>query len=288
VALIGSSIGGEVGGWVALGGFVASGALMVWRPVETFLARAVLRLRRPTRGELAALTPAWRSVCRRAGVDPARFTLWVEPTDSVNALAAAGHTVAVTTEAIRVTQPDEDSADQPNVHLAGVLAHELGHHMGSHALIGLLITWYQLPARLLVFALMLITRALLFLTSTISSLFGRLHLAFIALILGWAVPVLGVAFVAMVLYTIHPAALLILLFPLASAWFGRQSEKRADRFAVSLGYGPALIDVLEYLQEQEDDDDQSTLRERLFATHPSLASRLVALEKLEAAQPALR
>ena len=118
--------------------WTALGALTFVAPAERVLGRVVLRLRAPDARQQALLDPAWRAVCRRAGVAPDRYLLRVQRSSAVNASAGGGHLVAVTSGAL----------DGRGVPLEAILAHELGHHLGGHAAMGLLLAWYRGPLRL--------------------------------------------------------------------------------------------------------------------------------------------
>src|SRR6266511_3460933 len=122
---------------LALGALVwtLSGALVLVRPIETFVGRLLFRLRRPAREELNHLTPIWLGVCRRAGADPGRYLLRVEQGETLNAFAIGGHFVAVTRAALRL----------PDDMLEAVIAHELGHHRYLHPVATGLGWWYGLP-----------------------------------------------------------------------------------------------------------------------------------------------
>ena len=142
VAWIGGFFGFTVG-WVAVAVWVLSGALTFLRPVEEMIARYLLRLRLPTSAERQRLGPGWFQVAHRAGVDPDRFTIWVQESDDVNATPTPGHTVAVTRWALYTV---------PAQHLEAVLAHELSHHLGGRAWLSLLSFWYSIPARVTLIA----------------------------------------------------------------------------------------------------------------------------------------
>lgn len=110
------------------------------------------------------IEPLWSDVTRAAGVDGTTFSLWMQDTDEVNAHAAAGRIVAVTRGSLR---------DQPPHHLAAVLAHELGHHLGGHARASLLSAWYAIPGRLVLHVVRVIVRVALA-VAKVFSLFGYL------------------------------------------------------------------------------------------------------------------
>ncbi|BFO14462.1 hypothetical protein SHKM778_08500 [Streptomyces sp. KM77-8] len=210
--------------------WLASGALVFHRPTESALARHLLRLRYPTPQERARIEPVWREVTARAGVEGRNYELWVEDSDSLNAVAAAGHIVGVTRFAMN---------QLPNGELAAVLAHELGHHIGGHAWSGLLGYWYALPGRIAWRVLRAVTE-FLFRVSRVFSCFG-------VLFLGLLVAAVAITTIS----TLYGIPLLILGLPYALAAVGRRSELRADRHAAALGFAPMLAAVLEKLHFQE-------------------------------------
>ncbi|MFI8190820.1 M48 family metalloprotease [Streptomyces sp. NPDC085946] len=210
--------------------WLASGALVFHRPAESALARHLLHLRHPTPQERATLEPVWREVTARAGVEGRTYELWVEDSDSLNAVAAAGHIVGVPRFALR---------ELPNGELAAVMAHELGHHVGGHAWSSLLGYWYALPGRIAWRVLRTVT-AVMFRVSRVFSCFGVLFLG---------VFVIGLALATV--SSLYGLPLLILAMPYALAAVGRRAELRADRHAAALGFAPMLAAVLEKLHHQE-------------------------------------
>ncbi len=258
--------------------WLASGALVFHRPTESALARHLLRLRYPTPQERATLEPVWREVTARAGVEGRAYELWVEDSDSLNAVAAAGHIVGVTSFALNRL---------PNGELAAVMAHELGHHVGGHAWSGLLGHWYALPGRIAWRLLRAVTGFLFH----VSRAFSCLGVAFFGLCVG------GIAFAT--ISTLYGLPLLLLGMPYALAAVGRRSELRADRHAAALGFAPMLAAVLEKLHQQEQEQEQARLAaagqgggeppkekaaSRLLSSHPDYHTRLHHLQ--EYLQPA--
>ena len=79
--------------------------------------------RRPSRDERDLIEPLWRQIAQANHLPADRYILRVLPLDELNAFACGGHLVVVTTFAIDVL---------PERELAGVLAHELSHHLGMH------------------------------------------------------------------------------------------------------------------------------------------------------------
>lgn len=223
--------------------WLASGALLFYKPAEAAIARLFFKVRHATSREGAVLTPAWENVCRQAQIDPASYLLWVEDSDEINAFASAGHIVAITRFA----------ATLPPRQLEGVLAHELGHHLGGHAEVGLLTWWYSLPARLMY------------------GLLARVPLLYFAA---------GVALIVVSFMYFPPLIVVVIGGPL-SAWASRRAEFAADRTAVELSYGQDMVDLFERWQFEGHDDDwaKASWRVRLTSSHPSCAQRILAIEQ---------
>ncbi|MGA5290508.1 M48 family metalloprotease [Streptomyces pseudogriseolus] len=250
--------------------WLASGALVFHRPTESALARHLLRLRYPTPQERAKLEPVWREVTARAGVDGRTYELWVEDSDSLNAVAAAGHIVGVTRFAMN---------NLPNGELAAVMAHELGHHVGGHAWSGLLGYWYALPGRIAWRLLRAVTGFLF----QVSRAFSCIGVAFFGVCVG------GLALATIT--SLYGLPLLVLGMPYALAAVGRRSELRADRHAAALGFAPMLAAVLDKLHQQEQLRTAAltaasqgapvpgTAASRLLSSHPDYHTRLHHLQQ---------
>ncbi|MEV5728172.1 M48 family metalloprotease [Streptomyces pharetrae] len=263
VALL-SLIFGDLGFLFVLA-WLASGALVFHRPAESALARHLLRLRYPTPQERARLEPVWREVTARAGVEGRNYELWVEDSDHLNAVAAAGHIVGVTRFAMN---------ELPNGELAAVMAHELGHHVGGHAWSSLLGYWYALPGRIAWRVLRAVT-GVMFRISRAFSCFG---VVFFGLFVG------GLALAT--ISSLYGLPLLILAVPYALAAVGRRAELRADQHAAALGFAPMLAAVLEKLHQQEQRQVAAVTAahggvpvaespvSRLLASHPDYYTRL--------------
>ncbi|MFF4713722.1 M48 family metalloprotease [Streptomyces eurythermus] len=262
-------------GFLVIPLWLASGALIFHRPTESALARHVLRLRYPTPQERAKLEPVWREVTARAGVDGRTYELWVEDSDHLNAVAAAGHIVGVTRFAMDRL---------PNGELAAVMAHELGHHVGGHAWAGLLGYWYALPGRL-AWRLLRGVTTVMYKVSRAFSCFG---IAF------FGMAVMGLAYVT--ISSLYGLPLLILGVPYALAAVGRRAELRADQHAAALGFAPMLAAVLEKMHREEQQVQAAlTLRNggvpvaqsplaKLLTSHPDHHTRLHHLQPYLAPQ----
>ncbi|MDW4908562.1 M48 family metalloprotease [Streptomyces sp. ADMS] len=245
--------------------WILSGALVFHRPTESALARRLLHLRYPTPQERAKLEPVWREVTARAGVEGRNYELWVEDSDGLNAVAAAGHIVGVTRFAMN---------ELPNGELAAVMAHELGHHVGGHAWSGLLGYWYAQPGRIA----WRVLRALSVIVFKVSRAFSCFGVGFVLLVLGS----IAMATVS----TLYGLPLLILGVPYALAAVGRRAELRADEHAAALGFAPMLAAVLDKLHQEEQrrtatlaalnggvPPEESPLS-KLLSSHPDYHTRL--------------
>ncbi|PSL06732.1 STE24 endopeptidase [Haloactinopolyspora alba] len=261
--------------------WLLSGALIFAQPVEVFLARTVLRARRPTPAERERLEHAWRDVGVAGGTDGAGYRLFVQDSDALNAYAASGHIVTVTRKALDA---------MPHHHLAAVLAHELGHHLGGHAWGNLLAYWYSLPARLLNRLLRFLVRAFVRVFSFVFAVAARAPglVVVVAHVITWTFAAFALFLLVMLMVAaardgqlwVPPVVVVMILSPLLLAWLARRSEFGADRVAAQLGYGPALIEVFEDWLRQGMDDERThaVLRARLFSTHPALAARIKKLD----------
>ncbi|MEU2888416.1 M48 family metalloprotease [Streptomyces albidoflavus] len=261
-------------------GWLLTGLLIFHRPTESTLARRLLGLRHPTREEFDRLAPVWQEVTARAGVDAQNYELWIEENDTgLNAVAAAGHIVGVTTFALNRL---------PNGELAAVLAHELGHHVGGHAWASLLGYWYALPARLAY----RVIRFLAVVTLRVAAVFSALGFLVIALFLG--------IFAFATLTTLYGLPLLILAAPYALAAVGRRAELRADQHAAALGFAPMLASVLHQMHGADQAAEQraalaaraagtrlpkESAIAKLLATHPDHHTRLHHLQPWLQPQP---
>lgn len=237
LALLAAAAASWTAAVVVLGVWTLSAAVAFLRPVELWLARVLFRAREPTAGERARLEPVWQRVCGAAQEDLGDYVLRVEDRDELNATAGGARIVAVTTFALSLSDDE----------LAGILAHELGHHLDEHPIAALIGWWFALPA--VVFDLIL-------------RVFGRIAIGFALVRIVLVVP--------------------LLLARLASAVLNRSAEYAADRHAARLGFGPALLRALERLDRQGHDEKGAADPgpARLWATHPPVPDRIARLRAL--------
>jgi Zn-dependent protease with chaperone function len=243
--------------WLAVGYFAAAVLLFI-RPVQAVVLTPLFGARRPTDDEYDLLNPLWRHVARVNDLPPERYLLRVLPSDELNAFACGGHLVFVTSFAI---------VELPRRELAGVLAHELSHHLGMHT-VGLTIGhWLSLPVVL--FA------RIGFLLQNVATAATR---AFASQSAGWTIVGQLVAGVLNVLSLPFVAALY------AADAFGNvishRSELQADRRVVRMGFGPNLALALRRVISLGGGQRPIGWRARLAASHPPARTRVARIDAM--------
>ncbi len=251
--------------WFAVS-YLFAAVLLFVKPVQLLILARALGARRPSRDERARLETAWRSVMQAARLPIDRYVLAVLPAEELNSFACGGHLVVVTTMAVETLPRDE---------LAGVLAHELSHHLGLHTVALTLAQWLALPV-------MVLARIGFFLKN--------------------------VATAATTSFASHSAALtalgrLIGGVLTGAAWMlwsgliaanavgnvaGRGAEFQADQRAVNLGFGTELSNALRRLIALGGGERPRTFSERLGATHPPARTRVARIDAARRATGTLR
>jgi Zn-dependent protease with chaperone function len=241
--------------WFALC-YLAGAVLLFIKPVQVIILTRAMGTRRPSRDERAVIDTAWRSVLQAARLPSDRYVLSVLPADELNAYACGGHLVVVTTLAIDTLPRDE---------LAGVLAHELSHHLGLHTVALTFTQWIGLPVMVLARVGFYLQNVATAATSSFAS-----HSA--------ALTALGRSAAA-----ILTAISWLFLSGLIAAnaignVSGRAAEFQADQRAVSLGFGAELSSALRRLIALGGGGRPHTWRERLAATHPAALTRVARID----------
>jgi Zn-dependent protease with chaperone function len=243
--------------WVAVG-YLAAAVVMFIRPVQAGVLTPLLGARRPTDDEYDRIYPLWRRIARANDLPPERYILRVLPSDELNAYACGGHLVVVTSFAV---------AELPQRELAGVLAHELGHHLGMHT-VGLTIAhWLSLPVVL--FA------RVGFLLQNVATAATR---AFASQSAGWTM-----------LGQLVAGLLNVLSLPFVAALYaadalgnviGHRSELQADRRVVRMGFGPNLAQALRHVISLGGGRRPIGWRARLAASHPPARTRVARIDAM--------
>lgn len=242
--------------WAFAAGYLAAGVVMFLRPVQRLLLSFLYGARRPNPDELARLEPAWYDVTEQARLSPTRFVLAVTDSPELNAYACGGHVVVVSTGALDLLPDDE---------LRGVLAHELGHHLGLHTLALTITHWLSLPIITLARIGFLLER----LAFAAADVLARRSagLALVGRIVSAVLQVLAWAFLATVLIARR-----------IGDWLGRSSEFAADERAIEMGYGRHLAMALRRVHAMERVDGLDNPRPRAIGSHPSAVLRTARIE----------
>ena len=247
-------------------GYLAAVVLLFLKPVQVVVLARLLGARRPTRDERVRLDTAWRGVLEAARLPARRYVLAVLPAEELNAFACGGHLVVVTTLAIEILPRDE---------LAGVLAHELSHHLGFHTVALTVAAWLSAPV-------LLLARIGVFLQNVASAAttsFARNSTALT--VVGGLVSVLltGVSWIFLSGLVVANAV---------GNVAGKGSEFQADQRAVMLGFGRELSSALRRVVAMGGGTRPRTWRERLSATHPPARTRIARIDAVRRAQRTAR
>ncbi len=114
---------GWMGRWegLVLLAWLASGAAVFTRTGERIAVVVGCGFRRPTRAQGQALGAVWSAALARSGVAAFEVDLYVQDSSQLNAYAAGGHSVAVTSGVLREFLARRLGDDQ----MVGVLVHDL-------------------------------------------------------------------------------------------------------------------------------------------------------------------
>lgn len=244
--------------WVVPIGWLVAGLGLFVPSVQALVLGPVFGARKPEPEELAVITPIWRDLAMAANLPQYRYSIRVVDSDELNAFACGGHLLIITSFAL-----DELSSRE----LAGVLAHELSHHLGLHTLALTISHWLSLPVLMLArigFYLQNVARAA---TDSFAS-----HSAALTAIGHIAAAILnGVAWIF--LAALHASDAL-------SNVVAHGSEFEADRRAVRMGYGRALADALRTVIRLGGGHRSAGWRGRLTTSHPPARTRVARIEAM--------
>jgi Zn-dependent protease with chaperone function len=248
----------EVPYWVLPVGWLIAGLALFVPSVEALVLSPVFGARKPTAEELAVITPIWRELAVAANLPQYRYTIRVIDSYELNAFACGGHLLIVTSFAL-----DELSSRE----LAGVLAHELSHHLGLHTAALTIGHWLSLPVLLLArigFYLQNVARAA---TDSFAA-----HSAALTAI-GRIVAALLNSVAWVFLAALHASDAL-------SNVVAQGSEFEADRRAVRMGYGRPLADALRTVIRLGGGYRAVGWRARLSSSHPPARTRVARIEAM--------
>lgn len=241
---------------------LALGIILFSKSIQRIFLARLLNARKPTSKETAALQKSWRRVAQANHASAQSFVLAVVDTQDINAFASGGHLVVVSSYAINELSEDE---------LAGVLAHELSHHLGSHTVALTIAQWLSMPILLLARIGFILQRLAEAISNTFSSRFAALK--FFGLLISAALTVVSSLFVAA----------LVVAQTLSSA-VGHASEFQADRRAVHMGFGSELLKALQHVEDdsrRHGSQQNSSQGDSLsVSSHPPAKERILQLQVL--------
>jgi Zn-dependent protease with chaperone function len=244
--------------WAVALGYCVAVVLLFVRPIQALVLTPLFGARKPTLYERRVIDPLWRRLATMNDLPAERYMLRVLPLDELNAFACGGHLVVVTTFAIE---------ELPENELAGVLAHELSHHLGMHTVALTIRHWLSLPvvvlARIGFWLENVATAATNSFASNSSVLTaaGRVVAALLT-VLSW--PFLAALYAADAVGNV----------------VGHGSEFQADRRAVRMGYGRHLAAALRRVIALGGGQRSVGWRQRLAATHPPARTRVARIEAM--------
>lgn len=181
----------------------------------------------------------------------------------INGMALGRQTAAISTGMLKVGSDDE---------IVGILAHEAGHLHHKDSVFSLALLVAELPTLLLNY----IFRFIFFFGPTPNLLpssgqdFGWVARMFILVMF-------FILFVHFILFWVlsFPVLWLMRVFEISTQW---NVEYRADKFALDIGYGPALIELFERIEDEDIRNSTGFLSKYLYS-HPPTALRIDKLER---------
>ncbi|TCC33713.1 hypothetical protein [Kribbella sindirgiensis] len=248
---------------VVVGAWLVTGLVVFWPGSDGLIARFLLGLRRPTMVENQRLAPIWYAVAQRSGVDPSRFTVWIQRAETPTGPATGGNTVSVTSWALYTLPPS---------HLEAALAHDFSVRRHGHLWLSRVLHWYSVPARLVGFVVWQLLKLSRTIPAVGCTIIGFLLVAYLGLIFG-----------ALIFYDslAVPLAFLAPLFsPLLFIGANKLAERMADHATADLGYGRKFLEVLYGWQAQHEGGQRrgGFAQPDWLTGQPSVAERISALE----------
>lgn len=189
------------------------------------------------------------------------ITVCVMDEPHIDGMSLGRQTTAISTGLLKTTSDNEITA---------ILAHEAGHLHHKDSVLALALLVAGLPTVLLNYLLSGFFRRSLGSSSGTASPIG--------LLIGSALLILFLSLFAyyVVFWVMSFLVLwLIRIFEISTQW---KIEYRADKFALQLGYAPALIELFERI-EDEDIRHSTGFLSKYFYSHPPTALRIDRLER---------
>lgn len=244
--------------WILPVGYVLAGVVLFVRPVQAVVLTPLFGARHPTDAERHRLDPLWHDLAMANRLPADRFILRVLPSDDLNAFACGGHLVVVTTFAVQ---------ELPERELAGVLAHELSHHLGLHTVALTIGHWLSLPVVALARIGWWLQNVATAATESFAS--GSASWTLAGRLLAGLLNAAALPFVV-ALWVADAAGNLV----------AHRSEFQADRRVIKMGYGRHLSRALRRVIVLGGGGRPVGWRARLAASHPPARTRVARIDAM--------
>ena len=234
--------------WFLVAGIYMIAMIITFSRAGEWLMRTFNHVRPlDTAREKNHLRPLFREVYQKAksqNPELAHIDLYIVDTMKIKAFALGNHTIAVSKGAMHTFSEEE---------LRAIMAHEIAHILYRDTATAL----YALVGNGIFMGAVLAVKISVALAQTIDSL--RRSADVMDVVLG--------AIISAFLF----------LMQIAQSRSSRKAEKRADDYALQLGYGEDLVEAL-YLTEKMSLGGEGSIKKRLTATHPRITARIGRLE----------
>jgi len=230
---------------------------IVFSPLGEKILRFLERVRKlETKEEKEYLLPLFEEVYEQAkqqNPELGEIELCVIDRITVNACAIGKHTIAVTKGAMKTFKEDE---------LKALMAHEIAHILYGDTIAKL----YTVIGNGLFTIYLVALRTVLAIVDFVQTLYKRPGSERLLVIIIRLILDLMIFFIMSLMQAVV-------------AINSRKNEYRADHYASTLGYGEGLLKAL-YLLEKMKLGDNSTIIQRMTASHPRITARIEQLETL--------
>ena len=233
--------------------YLAAGVVLFLRPVQRYLLGPLLGARKPDQEQAARLKNAWRSVLQRNRIYTDRYMMMVARSEELNAYACGGHLLVISSYAVDTL---------PRQELAGVLAHELSHHLGLHTVALTAGHWLAVPT-------LILAQVGYFLRNVAAAATGSFARSSAVMTAIGRTVTIALSAVS------WPFLAGLRLSTWISNRVGKSAEFQADRRAVDMGFGRELAAAL---RRAERDHGSPRTERAAGASHPSARLRIRRIE----------
>lgn len=221
-------------------------------PPTRFIQRIALGCRIPSPEQLDQIRAAMDYISRRSGMDwTGKFNYYVQNDLDLNAFASGVRDITVTTGAL---------AEMDTPRLAGVLAHEMGHHAHGDTRTLLFIQGISYLGQLSIFMVRILNALFLVLK----------YIPFLNFVAAIFISILNICLTIACLIQRIPYAFFNLFCT-------RRIENAADTYTVKLGMGEEFIDAMQWIMDKGGDVSWFM---SFFSDHPRSKRRIARVKKL--------